>query len=73
MVNAIQGLQAPCVFFDIVATQKFGFIWLESWVNIASSYAKNALIVIADIVKLAAYKKKVGKLLFYRSIWLYEI
>lgn len=57
MVNFMQSFQIPCVFLNIVATQRCGFIWLKNQVNMACLHAKDTLMVIADIVKLIAYKK----------------
>lgn len=57
MVDGMQGYQAPCIFFDIIAMQSLGFIRLKNYVNVACTHAEDALVAVVDVVGLIAHKK----------------
>ena len=48
-VDSMQGCQAKCIIFDIVASKHIGFMWLKNRVNIACSRAMDGMVFLADV------------------------
>ena len=48
----MQGCQAEFIIFDIVATNKIGFMRLKNWVNVACSKTMDRMVIFGDVQEI---------------------